>query len=112
MAMVANSPSAMESPPLGHDASKPVVNPVTKLWKRLDANSALNSSFPKYIKLAQIALIHVLGLVEDERAFSSLTFLKDKVKNRLEEEHLGLVVGMHNQSVYMLSLFPYEDCFR
>ena len=94
------------------DASKPILNLVTKLWKHLDANSSLCTSFPKYIKLTQIALIHILGSVEDERAFSSLTFLKDKVMNRFDGEHLGLVVGLHNQSVYTLSSFPYEDCFR
>lgn len=112
MAMLANSTWAMEPPPLSHDPSKPWENPVTKLWRRLDANSALSTSFPEYIKLAQIALIHVLGSVEDERAFSSLSFLKDKVRNKLDGDHLGLVVGMHNQTVYSLTSFPYEECFK
>ena len=96
MAMVANSPWAMESPTIGSDASRPLVNPVTKLWRRLDANSTLSTSFPEYIKLAQIALIHLLGSVEDKRAFSSVTLLKNKVQNRLDGEHLDLVVGMYN----------------
>ena len=112
MAMVANVPWAMEPPPIGSDASKPLINRVTKLWRRLDANSTLSSSFPEYMKFAQITLIHVLGSVEDERAFSSLTFLKDKLQNRLDGDHLGLVVEMHNQSVYTLTSFPYEKCFK
>jgi hypothetical protein len=112
MAMLANSPWAMEPPPVGSDASKEVVNPVTKLWRRLDANSALSTSFPEYIKLAQIAMIHVLGSVEDERAFSSVSFFKDKLRNRLDGDHLGLVVGMHNQSCFNLTSFPYDDCFK
>ena len=98
--------------PTGSDASKPLINPVTKLWRHLNANFALSSSFPEYMKLAQIALIHVLGSMEDERAFSSVTFLKDKLWNRLDGDHLGLVVGMHNQSVYTLTSFPYEECFK
>ena len=69
----------MEPPTIGSDASKPFLNPVTKLWRRLDANSALSTSFLEYIKLAQIALIHLLGSVEDERAFSLVILLKNKV---------------------------------
>ena len=111
MAMVANSPWAMEPPMIGSDASKPLVNPVTKLWLCLDANSVLSTSFLKYIKLVQIALIHLLGSVEDEHALSLVTFLKNKVQNRLDGKHLGLVVRMYNQSVYSLTSFPYEDCF-
>ena len=112
MAMVANSPWAMEPPTIGLDASKPLLNPVTKLWRRLDANSTLLTSFPEYIKLAQITLIHLLGSVEDKRAFSSVTLLKNKVQNRLDGEHLSLVIRMYNQSVYSLTSFPYEDCFK
>ena len=96
MAMVANSPWAMEPPTIGSDASKPLLNPVTKLWRCLDANSALSTSFPEYIKLAQIALIHLLGSIEDEHVFSLVTLLKNKVQNRLDGEHLGLVGGMYN----------------
>ena len=57
------------------------------------------------MKLVQIALIHVLGSMEDERAFSSMIFLKDKLWNRLDGDHLGIVVGMDNQSVYTLTSF-------
>ena len=66
MAMLTNLRWAMESLPIGHDASKAVVNPITKLWRKLDANSDLSTSFLEYIKLAQIALIHAVGSVKDE----------------------------------------------
>ena len=112
MAMVANSPWAMEPLLIESNASRSLINLVRKLWHHLDANSALSTSFLEYIKVAQIALIHVLGSVEDERAFSSVTFLKDKLCNTLDGDHLGLVVGIHNQSIYTLTLFPYEDCFE
>jgi len=49
---------------------------VTKLWSSLDANSTLASNFYQYTKLAQIAMIHVLGSVEDECCFFSLGILK------------------------------------
>jgi hypothetical protein len=84
MAMISNSEYALEPPPLGVHPHIPFVNPLTKLWQEFDANSALSATFPEYIKLAHIAVVHLLGSVEDERAFSSLTFLKDKLRNRLE----------------------------
>jgi hypothetical protein len=76
MAMISNLEWTLELPPLGCNPAIPFVNPLTKLWREFDANSALSASLPKYIKLAQIAVVHLLGSVEDERAFSSLTFLK------------------------------------
>jgi hypothetical protein len=100
MAMVSNSAWAMEQPPQASTPHIPILNPWTKLWRQLDANSALSTSFPKYIKLAEIAMVDVLGSMEDERAFSSLTFLKDKLRNQLDGDHLGIVVGMHGQSIY------------
>lgn len=66
----------------------------------------------EYVKLAQLAMIHVLGSVEDERCFSFLTFLKDKVRNRLDGDHLSLVVGMEVQQVYTVENFPYDACFK
>ena len=46
------------------------------------------------MKLAHIAMVHVLGLVEDEQTLSSLTFLKNKLRNHLDS-NLEVVVGMH-----------------
>jgi hypothetical protein len=97
--------AAMLEPPFN-------VNPVSRLWRMLDANIALAGQFPEYIKLAQIALVHVLGSVEDERCLSSLTFLKDKIRNRLASDHLSVVMGMHGQQVFTLENFPYDDCFQ
>jgi hypothetical protein len=112
MAMISNSEWALELPPLGTHPVVHFVNPLTKLWREFDANSTLSTSFPEYIKLAQIAVIYLLGSGEDERTFSSLTFLKDKLRNRLEGDHLGIVVGMHAQAVYNFKTFLYDDCFK
>jgi len=110
IAMIANAHTAMTLPPLTATSNQ-IVNPLTKLWRTLDANSSLGKNFGEYIKLAQIAMVHVLGSVEDERTFSALSFLKDRLRNRLDQ-HLGVVVGMHCQNVYSLTNFPYDDCFR
>ena len=87
-------------------------NPSTKLWHYVACNRALVSNFPEFAKLAEIALVQVLGSVEDERTFSSLSFLKDKTRNRLDNAHLSLVVGMHAQEAYTLKTFPYDACFQ
>jgi hypothetical protein len=100
----------MELPPLGSPPS-PMVNPLTKIWRLFDANSTLSKCFPEYLKLAKIAVVHVLGSVEDERTFSSLSFLKDNIRNRLGT-NLQLVVGMHGHQIYNLQTFPYDDCFK
>jgi len=103
LAMFSNSMATME--PLF------LVNLLTKLWRALDANSALAKTFSEYVKLAQIAMIHVLGSIEDEHCFSSLSFLKDRLQNRLDA-NLGVVVGMKAQQVYTINNFPYKECFE
>jgi len=62
------------------------------------------------MKLVEMAIIHVLGSIEDECCFFVLLFLKDKVRNRLDS-NLAAIVGMKVQQVYTLSTFPYEECF-
>jgi hypothetical protein len=60
-----------------------VVNPLTHLWRVINASQLLFHTFPKYLKLAEIAMTHILGSIEDELCFNSVSFLKDKVCNRL-----------------------------
>jgi hypothetical protein len=62
------------------------------------------------MKLAEMAIIHVLGSVEDERCFASVGFLKNKLCNPLYN-NLEVVVGMFSQRVFTLETFPYETCF-
>jgi hypothetical protein len=88
------------------DGNVKMVNPLTKLWRIIDASSMLCHGFSKYLKLAEIAIVLVLGSMEDERTFSTLSFMKDRVRNRLET-HLPMVVTMHSQSFYDIDSFPY-----
>ncbi len=103
MAMISNSSATMDS--LG------TVNPLTHLWQMLDVNNALAKSMFEYVKLAEIAMIHILGSIKDGRCLSSLFFLKDRLINRLLDGNLSLVVGMYTQDVYTLETFPYDECF-
>jgi len=59
----------------------------------------------------KIALIQVLGLVEDEQTFSILSFMKSKLKNCFNE-YWNIVVGMYSQTFYSLNTFPYDTCFE
>jgi hypothetical protein len=94
--MLNNSTAALEMPPLG-SSTVPVLNPLTRIWRLLDGNLTLNKCFPEFIKLAEIAMIHVLGSVEDERTFSSLNFLKDRLWNRLDMHSRSLLACMVNK---------------
>jgi hypothetical protein len=51
MAMIANAAWAMEVPLMGHSPGVPTINPLTKLRRQLDANSALSTSFPNILNL-------------------------------------------------------------
>ncbi len=53
-------------------------------------------SFPGYVKLAEMAMVQIVGSVEHERCLSTLAFMKSKLCNRLII-HLPLVVQMFAQ---------------
>jgi hypothetical protein len=55
-----------------------------------------------------MALTLVLGSVEDERAFSTVSFVKGKLRNKLVE-HLPLCIKMFTQKFYTLRSFPYQE---
>jgi len=86
------------------------INPLTKIWRVLHGNHNLTQNFGEFLKLAEIAVVHVLGSVEDERLFSSVGFLKSKLRNNLEE-HIQIIVGMFAQRIYTLETFPYQRVF-
>lgn len=53
------------------NALKPIhlVNPLTKLWCYFVRNVHLRSTFLEYLKLAKIAIVQIIGSMEDERMF-------------------------------------------
>jgi hypothetical protein len=51
-----------------------VVNPLTHLWRVINPSQHLFRTFPKYLKLAHIAMTHILGSIEDEQCFNSVSF--------------------------------------
>ncbi len=71
------------------------VNPFIRFWCTSEASHIWQHVFSKFFKLAKIIVIQVLGSVEDERTFSTLSFMKSTLKNHLNE-HLNIVVGMYS----------------
>jgi hypothetical protein len=100
--MKSNATTTMEAP--FH------INPLTWLWRTLEASHILRHSFPKKFKLAKIVIMQVLGSMEDEHTFSTLSFMKSKLRNHFNE-HLPIVVGMYSQTFFTLNTFPYDTCF-
>lgn len=64
-------------------AKKSNVIPVSQIWIKVVASAILSHKLPEYMKLAKIAAVGILGSMKDERTFSNLTFIKNKLCNRL-----------------------------
>jgi hypothetical protein len=87
------------------------VNPVSKLWQKLGCNGLLLLKLSEFMRLAEIAITTVLGSVEDERTFSSLNFIKRKLRSQLEG-NLDTTVRVFSQGYYNLESFPYAYAYN
>ena len=87
------------------------LNPLTHLWHHIEANGLLWQKLSEYLKIAELTVVTILGIVEDERTFNTLNFMKNKLRNRLST-HLPAVVGMHAQDFFSLSDFPYNAAYK
>jgi hypothetical protein len=66
-------------------------NPTTNMWARLVSNVVLVQKLSKFLKLVEIVIVIVVSNVEDEKIFSTISFMKFKLHNHLTT-HLKLVV--------------------
>jgi hypothetical protein len=67
------------------------MNLLTHIWRILDANTTLVAQFPKYVKLAEIAMVHVPvneGSVQRGLSFGELVASTIDVHN--EDTHYSL----------------------
>jgi hypothetical protein len=76
-------------------------NPTTQMWRRFTSNVILKNNFFKYFKLVEFAIDVILGNVEDECTFSTIIFMKSKLRNHLTS-NLNLVVNMYAQGTFIL----------
>jgi hypothetical protein len=73
------------------------INLVTKLWVTINNNVLLIQQLNEYLKLAEIVVVSMLRFVKDERTFSMLAFMKDKLRNKLGL-HLDRTLHMLHKS--------------
>jgi hypothetical protein len=84
------------------------LNPLSRLWKKLSSNALLCACFNEFMKVAKLAMVQITRSVEDERIFSTFSFMKTRLWNRLCE-HLDLVVCIYVQPFYPVDAFAYHD---
>ncbi len=100
MTMVTNSEVVMKEDSL--------VNLVTRLWTEINSSSILKCKLSKFIKLVKIACVLVLRFVKDECYFSTMSFIKNKLKNCLTC-HLDLCICFYAQQFYNIENFHFEE---
>jgi len=62
----------------------------------------------EFMKVVELTMVQIMGCVEDEKTFSTLTFIKIRLWNKLCE-HLDLMVCMFAQPFYDVDSFHYND---
>jgi hypothetical protein len=72
----------------------------------LSNNQFLSHLLSKWLKLIELSMAMVMGNIEDERCFSNMGFMKNKLRNRLKT-HLDLVVRMFAQKFFTFDNFPF-----
>jgi hypothetical protein len=60
-----------------------IINPLTKMWKIIFQFTIIFRNISDYVKLTKIAMIQMLGSMEDEQVFNNLDFIKTKIRNQL-----------------------------
>jgi hypothetical protein len=76
------------------------------MWRRFVSSVILKDRVFEYFKLVELAIVAVLGSVENELIFSTVTFMKSKLRNQLIT-NLDLVVRMYVQDFFTLQTFPF-----
>jgi len=76
-------------------------------WESVNSCVDLNMKISEWMKLAHIGLVRVPGSVEEERLFSKLAYIRDKQRNRLEEEHSNVCLQLATQSFWEFQQFPF-----
>ena len=80
----------------------------TEFWQALTHNAVARGAISEFCKLAQILLCCAAGSAEDERAFSRMTFLKDRERNKLKQ-HLDDCMQLYKLRFWTLKTFPYAQ---
>jgi hypothetical protein len=84
------------------------VNPVSRLLEKFFSNALMCVQLFEFMKVSKLVVVQIMGFVEDDKMFLTLTFMKTRLRNQLCE-HLDLVVHMFAQLFYTIDTFPYDD---
>jgi hypothetical protein len=57
------------------------LHPLARTWSYFHESEMLTARISEFAKGARIAICSVIGSVEDERTFSTLSFIKSKLRN-------------------------------
>lgn len=77
-----------------------------QMWRRFDFSVILKDMISKYFKLIELLIVVVLGSVRDEHTFSTVNFMKSKLRNLLTT-NLDQVVKMYAHEFFTLQTFPF-----
>ncbi|KAG2433625.1 hypothetical protein HYH02_012554 [Chlamydomonas schloesseri] len=77
-------------------------------WQSMTRSAYQLDTYGEFARLAKLAATIVPGSVEAERVFSTMSYIKNKQRNRLEQRHLSLAVRMKVQRWFTVADFPYS----
>ena len=64
--------------------------------------------FGEWVKVAELVMVMVPGAVEDERMFSTLEYIRNPQRNRLQVQHLTSC-ARYKSSALSVKSFPYPQ---
>jgi hypothetical protein len=82
-------------------------NPTIQMWRRFTFSVIFKNNFEKYFKLVEFAIDIIIGNVEDECTFSTIIFMKSKLRNHLIT-NLNFLINMYAQGTFILEMFPFH----
>jgi hypothetical protein len=56
-------------------------NPTIQMWKRFVSSVIVKDKIFEYFKFVELTIVVVWGSVEDQCSFSTVTFMKSKLRN-------------------------------
>jgi hypothetical protein len=65
--------------------------------------------FGVWVKVAELVMVMVPGSVKDERMFSTLKYIRNPQRNRLQAQHLTCCARGFKSSAFGVESFPYPE---
>ena len=65
--------------------------------------------FGEWVKVAELVMVMVPGSVEDERMFSTLKYIRNPQRNRLQAQHLTCCARGFKSSAFGVESLPYPE---